>query len=59
VEVGLDGEALVLEPPLHFVTMPAALRVRLPAAAGLAPGARAVTLSRESLAALVQVAAGR
>ncbi len=59
VEVGLDGEALVLEPPLRFVTMPAALRVRVPPTAGLAPAARAVALSRENLAALLRVAAGR
>ena len=59
VEVGLDGEALVMEPPLRFVSMPGALRVRTPRGAGLSPGARAVTLSRENLAALVRVAAGR
>jgi diacylglycerol kinase family enzyme len=59
VEVGLDGEALVMEPPLRFVSMPGALRVRTPRNAGLSPGARAVTLSRENLAELVRVAAGR
>jgi diacylglycerol kinase family enzyme len=59
VEVGLDGEALVMEPPLRFVSMPGALRVRLPRGAGLAPAARAVALSGENLAALWRVAAGR
>ena len=59
VEVGLDGEALVLDPPLRFVSMPGALRVRLPAAAGIAPAARAVALSAESLGDLLRVAAGR
>jgi diacylglycerol kinase family enzyme len=59
VEVGLDGEALVLDPPLRFLSMPGALRVRLPRTAGLSPGARAVNLSAENLAALVRVAAGR
>jgi len=59
VEVGLDGEALVLEPPLRFVSMPGALRVRLPHGAGLAPAARAVALSRDNLGALLRVAAGR
>ena len=59
VEVGLDGEALVLDPPLRFTTMPGALRVRLPPTAGLAPAARAVTLSGENLASLLRVAAGR
>jgi diacylglycerol kinase family enzyme len=33
VEVGVDGEALRLDPPLRFVILPAALVVRLPAAA--------------------------
>ena len=30
VKVGVDGEALVLEPPLHFVIRPGAVTVRLP-----------------------------
>jgi len=59
VEVGLDGEALVLEPPLLFSSMPGALRVRLPRGAGLAPAARAVTLTRDNLEALLRVATGR
>ncbi len=59
VEVGLDGEALVLDPPLHFASMPGALRVRLPRRAGLSPAARAVTLTTDNLGALVRVAAGR
>jgi diacylglycerol kinase family enzyme len=59
VEVGLDGEALVLEPPLRFLAMPGALRVRVPASAELAPGARAVALTGASVAALLRVAAGR
>jgi diacylglycerol kinase family enzyme len=59
VEVGLDGEALVLEPPLHFASLPGALRVRLPRGAGLSPAARAVTLTSENLGTLVRVATGR
>jgi diacylglycerol kinase family enzyme len=59
VEVGLDGEALVLDPPLRFASLPGALRVRLPRGVGLAPGARAVALTTDSLGALVRVAAGR
>ncbi len=59
VEVGLDGEALVLEPPLRFTSMPGALRVRLPRTVGLAPGARATALSTDNLGALLRVAAGR
>ena len=59
VEVGLDGEALVLAPPLHFESLPGALRVRLPRGAGLAPAARAVTLTPSNLSALLRLAAGR
>jgi diacylglycerol kinase family enzyme len=59
VEVGLDGEALVMDPPLHFASMPGALRVRLPRGAGPSPAARAVALTSENLGALVRVAAGR
>jgi diacylglycerol kinase family enzyme len=40
IDAGIDGEALVLEPPLKFVSMPGALRVRLPHhAPGLSPAA--------------------
>ena len=40
IEVGIDGEALVLERPLEFKAMPGALRVRLPHhAGGLSPAA--------------------
>jgi diacylglycerol kinase family enzyme len=59
VEVGLDGEALVLEPPLCFVSLPGALRVRLPRGTGLSPAARAVALTPENLGSLLRVAAGR
>ncbi len=59
VEVGLDGEALTLEAPLHFASLPRALRVRLPRGAGISPAARAVALTSESLGALVRVAVGR
>jgi diacylglycerol kinase family enzyme len=59
VEVGLDGEALVLEAPLRFASLPGALRVRLPRGAGLSPAARAVALTSDNLGALIRVAAGR
>lgn len=59
IEVGLDGEALVLEPPLRFSTLPRALRVWLPRTAGLAPAARSVALTTANLGALLRVAAGR
>jgi diacylglycerol kinase family enzyme len=49
IAVGVDGEALVLEPPLEFVALPGALRVRLPTHAfGMAPAARAVAPLREA-----------
>jgi diacylglycerol kinase family enzyme len=59
VEVGLDGEALILDPPLRFASEHGALRVRLPRDVGLAPAARAVSLTRENLGALLHVAVGR
>jgi diacylglycerol kinase family enzyme len=60
VAVGLDGEALVLAPPLRFVSLPGALRVRLPRhATGVSPAAAAVPLTRANLRALLRIAAGR
>jgi diacylglycerol kinase family enzyme len=59
VEVGLDGEALVLDPPLRFASLPAALRVRLPAGVGLPPATRTAALTANNLGALLRVAAGR
>ena len=59
VEIGLDGEALVLDPPLRFESLPGALRVRLPRGAGLSPAARAVALTTDNLGSLLRVAAGR
>lgn len=59
VEVGLDGEALLLASPLRFTSMPSALRVRLPRTVGLPPGARATALSTDNLGALLRVAVGR
>jgi diacylglycerol kinase family enzyme len=59
VAVGLDGEALLLQPPLRFTSLPGALRVRLPRGVGLAPAARAAPLTTENLGALLRVAAGR
>jgi diacylglycerol kinase family enzyme len=58
VPVGLDGEALRLEPPLEFRTLPGALRVRLPLAA---PGAShaAVHGLRRTLVVLLRIAADR
>jgi diacylglycerol kinase family enzyme len=59
VEIGLDGEALVLEPPLRFSSLPGALRVRLPCGVGRAPAARGAALSTDNLRALLRVATGR
>ncbi len=57
VEIGVDGEALTMDPPLLFETMPGALRVLLPPQAlGQSPAARA--LDRSSLGDLVYVARG-
>jgi diacylglycerol kinase family enzyme len=44
VEIGVDGEAMTLDPPLVFESLPAALRVRLPGyAPGVSPAARRVS----------------
>jgi diacylglycerol kinase family enzyme len=60
VAVGLDGEALMLEPPLRFVSLPGALRVRLPRhAPGVSPAAASVAITRADLRALLQLAIGR
>jgi diacylglycerol kinase family enzyme len=60
VAVGLDGEALMLEPPLQFVSLPGALRVRLPQhAANGAGAATATSLSRDDLKVLARIASGR
>jgi diacylglycerol kinase family enzyme len=60
VEIGIDGEALTMEPPLVFESSPGALRVRLPHHAfGVAPAASAPTLSSQTVRSLVAIARGR
>ena len=60
VAVGLDGESLMLAPPLRFVSLPGALRVRVPRHAhGVSPAGAAVPLTRRNLWALVRIAAGK
>lgn len=51
--------ALVLQSPLYFESLPAALRVRLPGGVSLPPGARTVALTEDSLGGLLRVAAAR
>jgi diacylglycerol kinase family enzyme len=61
VDIGIDGEAMRLDPPLVFESLPGALRVRLPRRA-TAPSRAARTaalLSGSTLSELAQVAAGR
>jgi diacylglycerol kinase family enzyme len=60
VVAAIDGEAVVLEPPLVFTTSPSTLRVRLPpSATGLSPAARRPSLSAASIRRLFTIAAGR
>ena len=60
VEIGVDGEALQLEPPLVFISRPGVLRVRRPHhAPGRAPAAVAVNLDVATVTALAAVVAGR
>jgi diacylglycerol kinase family enzyme len=60
VAVGLDGEALMLAPPLRFLSLPGALRVRVPRHAhGISPARRAVPLTPRNVWALTRIAAGR
>jgi diacylglycerol kinase family enzyme len=60
ISVGLDGEALVLMPPLRFVSLPGVLRVRLPRhSRGVSPAGAAVPLTRRNLGALLRIAVGK
>ena len=60
MEIGIDGEALVLDPPIQFRTLPRALRVRIPLGApGYSPAAAAATRGWATVTALVRTVAGR
>jgi diacylglycerol kinase family enzyme len=61
VQIGVDGEALTMDPPVVFESRPGALRVRLPRhALQLSPAARAVRLlSGSTIAELGRIAAGQ
>jgi diacylglycerol kinase family enzyme len=60
VEIGVDGEALRMTPPVVFESRPGALRVRLPRhALRRSPAARTVhVLSRSTIAQLARVVSG-
>jgi diacylglycerol kinase family enzyme len=58
VAVGLDGEALMLEPPLQFVSLPGALRVRLPERAANGAAATSASFTRDNLRTLSRIAIG-
>lgn len=60
VEIGVDGEALQMTPPLIFESMPAALRVLLPRAGlRISPAARTVrVLSGSAIAELGKIVSG-
>ena len=60
VEVGVDGEAVLVDPPIRFRILPGALRVRIPAQApGYSPAAAVPTPGWATFTALWQTAAGR
>jgi diacylglycerol kinase family enzyme len=60
IAVGLDGEAFVMTSPLRFVSLPGALRVRVPRhARSVSPAGAAVTLTRRDLTRLLRIAAGK
>ena len=59
VPVGVDGEALVMEPPLRFHVRPRALRVRIaPQHPGASPSSGAPTGIRDALRRLARIASG-
>jgi diacylglycerol kinase family enzyme len=60
VEIGIDGEAMLLDPPIVFRTLPGALRVRIPLhAPGYSPAAAAPPRGWSAVTALLQTAGGR
>jgi diacylglycerol kinase family enzyme len=60
VNAGVDGEAVVLSPPLRFASRPAVLRVRIaPDHPGASPSATLPETTRGAVRALVAIALGR
>jgi len=59
IEAGVDGEALLFDPPLEFRILPSALRIRIPASApGYSPAALKSPSIWWTLRALARAAAG-
>lgn len=59
VEVGIDGEAMLLDPPIQFRTASRALRVRIPRhAPGYSPAAAAPVSAWSAVTALLRTTAG-
>ena len=60
VEVGIDGESMLLDPPIRLRTVPRALRVRIPThAPGYSPAAAAPPSARAALSALLRTVRGQ
>jgi diacylglycerol kinase family enzyme len=59
VPVGLDGEALVLNPPLRFTSLPGVLRVRLPRQGTAREVRRNAAVTQGDFTALVRILSGR
>jgi diacylglycerol kinase family enzyme len=60
MEIGIDGEATVLDPPIRFQIVPGAVRVRIPRhAPGYSPAAAVPTSGWSTITALLQTAFGR
>jgi diacylglycerol kinase family enzyme len=60
VPIGMDGETLVVQPPLHFRIRPGVLRVRIAARhPGASPSAAEPERALEGIRALARLAAGR
>ena len=60
IEAGVDGEALLFDPPLELRSLPGALRVRIPTTApGYSPAALHAPSPWWTLTALLRAAAGR
>lgn len=60
VEIGIDGEAIVLDPPISFRSLPRAVRVRLPRdAPGYSPATSTPRPSLATVGALLRTARGR